>query len=126
MDTKKRSLSLIYKEKGIRGFLYELESRSKKNLFLKTLLALDKRYFVIGKLLADLSKLENGISQNGAGKQATKFLNKLKIKTAVYSDITNEDFKNQKGLLIYGINHSAVIEPVILFSLLKQRKIKLI
>jgi len=123
---QKANLSLIYRNYGLAGLIKELNQKSKKNRLLKRILEFDRKHFVVIKILKDLAKLEREIPSYGIKNQASKFVNKLKITPAVYSDITNKNFQNQKGILIYGINHSAFIEPIILFSLLNQKRIKLI
>ena len=123
---KKKNFAYLYKESGLEVLLKELKSRSEKNFFLKSLLKFDQKHFFAHKFLNDLVNFEKNIPKYGLKKQATKFINKLKLNTAVYSDISNKNFQNQKGLLIYGVNHNAFIEPIILFSLLNQKKVKLI
>lgn len=125
-DKDKPSLSFIYQKQGLSGLLRELDVWAEKNAFLKWILDLDKKHFVFYKFLKDIVRLEKGIKDHGPQKQSLIFLTKLKIKTFTYTDISNKNFQNQRGLLIYGVNHNAFIEPIILFSLLRQQKIKLI
>ncbi len=124
-DAKPENLSLTYKKFGLKGLLSKVDLLSKENFLLKLILDIDKKHFVAVKFLKDLVNIEKDVSVYGTRKQAEKLIKKLKIDTVVYSDITNKDFQNQGGLLIYGVNHNAFIEPVILFSLLKQKRIKL-
>ena len=121
-----RKLSTAYKNEGLAGWLEDIELRRRKNPRLNSIYEFDQKNIVVFKFLNDLAKLEKGIPKYSLNSQTAKFLHKLKINTAVYSDITNKNFQDRRGLLIYGVNHNAFIEPIILFSLLKQKNVKLI
>ncbi len=125
-NIKKLRLFQNFQDNGLSAFLKNINRLSKKNPFLNFILNFDKKHFIVLKFLKDIERLEKGIEKYGVQNQALKFLSKLKIKTSAYTDLTNKNFQNQKGLLIYGINHNGIVEPIILFSLLRQKNIKLI
>jgi|SRR3989344_722233 len=118
--------SSTYKISGLAGWLKEIDSKSKNSAFLKSILEFDKEHFFVVKFLYHIADLERNIPKYGLNFQSKKLLNKLKLDTYVYSDISNKNFQDRKGLLVYGINHNAFFEPIILLSLLNQKNIKLV
>ncbi len=120
------SFASIYKDRGLEGLLEKIELLTRENKLLNLLANFDKKYFILYKFLKDIKRFEKGIERFGTQKQALRLIKKLKINIYTYTDLSNRNFQKQKGLLIYGINHNSFIEPIILFSLLKGKNIKLI
>jgi len=121
------SLSTIYKRSGISGLIGYINKKSGSNFFWRLIFKFDERFFFFQSMLKHLCKIERGIKHFGPSVQAKRFLKKLRIEVSTYTHISNKNFHRQKGVLIYGVNHSAILEPIILFSLLKAKtNVKLI
>jgi len=115
-----------YKNKGLLGVLNLLNKEASNNLLLRLLLKLDLKYFVILRFFRHIAEIEKDIDKNGADVQMTKLYEKLGLRLEIFNSFENGNMDRRKGLLIYGVNHPAVIEGFLLLTILRQKKIKML
>ncbi len=111
---------------GVAGVNQYLRNSSKKNLIWKILVRLDKRFFIFTNLFTFIESQEKSISKKGIQASANSFLTKLRIHYKATASIPLLLRKNGKGVIIVGVNHPGFFEPIILLSLIKRKKVKLI
>lgn len=122
----KQGYFFTYKKKGLGGVLDLLQKNSQRSTLARTLLNFDRKYFVAFKFLRHLSQIESGALKYGPAVQVSKLLRKLDIKLEIFNSYQNSRIDTQKGLLIYGVNHDAFLEGFLLYTILRQKNIKLV
>ena len=120
------SYASIYKEKGLKGVLKLLEAKSTQSLYLGGLIKFDRKHFVVLRFLDHIAEIEAGIRKYGADVQMSKLDEKFGLKLEIFNSFENGNMDRRKGLLIYGVNHPAVIEAFIPLTFLKQKRIKIV
>lgn len=121
-----KELIEIYSKKGIAGVNRYLKKVSNRSIVWRILIKLDQRFFVFSNLFSFTEAQEKLISTHGIQKAAESFLKKLGISYSLKPPLPNLLRGRKKGVLIVGVNHPGFFEPIILLSLIKRKKVKLI
>ena len=125
-QSAKSGYFFTYKKAGIKGILDLIDKNSKKDPVIRSLMNFDRKYFALFRFLRHLAKIDAGIGKYGRGPQMTKLIKKLNIKLEIFNNYQNGRIDTTKGLLVYGVNHSAFLEWALLLTILKQKTIRFV
>jgi len=120
------SYASIYREEGLKGILKLLKQDSLKKSYIKRLIDFDNKHFMAIKFLEHIADIEDGMGKFGVRAQMAKLNEKFALNLEIFNGLENGDIDKTKGLLIYGVNHPAVIEGFIPLAFLKQKRIKIV
>jgi hypothetical protein len=109
---------------GIEG-LTNLCDSPDQNIFMKLLLAIDKRFYGYAQFARDWVTFENRLNHESICHVCHDFFGYLGLE--IQSNRIPEALKQPgKSMILLGINHEAIIEPLILASLLGRNDIKFV
>ena len=112
-------------EKKLVVFYKNLTDKALKNILIRIILFLDRKFFGASQVIEKLIDFEENIPTMGIQKAADNLLSHFFIKPIIKSNFYPNEFKEGPVMFI-GMNHNLVIEPAVISSIIPRDDIYLI
>jgi len=112
-------------EKKLVVFYNNLIDKASKNILLRIILFLDRKFFGISHIIEKLINFEENIPTIGIQKATDNLLSNIFIRPIIKSNFCLDEFK-QGPVIFIGMNHNLVIEPAVISSVIPRNDIYLI
>lgn len=108
------------------GLIEKIERKREKSLKVKFFHFLDQKCIGVLNLMKYFSDLEKDLPNEGLHSVANNFLNRIRIKYLLEKDCPKFTSENDRPVLFVGINHEAIVEPLIMAAILKRQDWRLV
>lgn len=114
------------RDQKMAGLIEKIERKREKNLKVKFFHYLDQKCIGVLNSMKYFSALEKNLPNEGLQSIAQSYLNRIRIRYLLEKDLPQFTFENNRPVLFVGMNHEAIIEPLIMAAILKRQDWQLV